>query len=228
MTGTPTEQPLPLPLVRVQAVGSAFTKRCLDILLATLTLVIAAPILLVASLLIKLTSPGPVIFRQERVGRGERPFTLHKLRTMTHGADDAAHRAYVTRLLREDGATPRDDSGLYKLPADARITRIGHVLRRLSIDELPQLFDVLRGTMSLVGPRPSLPWEHEMLRPEHRARVEVKPGITGLWQVSGRNRLTMLQALELDLEYARNHSLWRDLKILLKTIPVVLWNHGAN
>jgi lipopolysaccharide/colanic/teichoic acid biosynthesis glycosyltransferase len=196
-------------------------KRTLDLVLGSLALVLALPILAIAALAIKATTPGPVFFRQERVGRGGTTFTLWKLRTMYVDTDDSAHRAYVRAMFTGDETQARTRSGLQKLD-DARITRVGGVLRRTSIDELPQLINVLRGQMSLVGPRPALPWEVELFGALGRLRAEVKPGITGLWQVSGRSRLTMREALELDCAYARQRSLLLDLKILASTVPVVL------
>ncbi len=186
-----------------------------------------APLLLVVAALIGLTDRGPALFRQTRIGLGGRPFVMYKFRTMRTGASDEIHRAYVRRLLTEDEPPPGGTSGLYKLDRDPRITRVGAVLRRTSIDELPQLFNVLRGQMSLVGPRPALPWEAELFTDWHRARLLVPPGVTGLWQISGRNRLTMRQGLDLDIEYLKRQSFALDLLILLKTIPAVLTANGA-
>jgi lipopolysaccharide/colanic/teichoic acid biosynthesis glycosyltransferase len=145
-----------------------------------------------------------------------------KFRTMCVDNDDQIHREYVTSLLSDDQPEAGGDSGLYKLDNDPRVTRLGMWLRRTSLDELPQLFNVLSGEMSLVGPRPVLPWEAEMFREKERLRFNVKPGITGLWQVRGRSKLSMRQALELDAEYVRTRSFALDIIILLCTIPALL------
>jgi exopolysaccharide biosynthesis polyprenyl glycosylphosphotransferase len=205
-------------------------KRAVDLVGASVSLVIAAPLMGIVALAVKLDSPGPIFFRQERVGTGGRRFRVVKFRTMVHGASDAAHRELVTRMLTgDDAGTVSGDHGgrpVYKLIGDTRVTRLGQLLRRTSLDELPQLVNVLLGDMSLVGPRPPLPYEIEAYAHWQFDRLEVRPGITGLWQVSGRNLLTYRQMCELDIEYVRRWSLWLDLKILVKTIPVVLFNSG--
>ncbi len=195
--------------------------RALDIVLATAALILASPLIAASWLLAWLSSAGPGLFRQERLGRGAQPFTMLKLRTMRVNCDDAEHRAYVAQMLRGEQAA-RSRRGLYKLGADRRITPAGAFLRKTSLDELPQLFNVLRGQMSLVGPRPVLPWEAEMFRPADALRFAVRPGITGLWQVSGRNRLSMRQALDLDADYVRRYSVRLYLGILLRTVPTML------
>ena len=146
---------------------------------------------------------------------------------MRTGCSDHIHREYVRKLLTEDQPPAGGQGGVFKLENDPRITPIGRLVRRTSIDELPQLLNVIRGDMSLVGPRPALPWEAEMFGTDYSARFVVPPGLTGLWQVSGRNSLTMRQGLELDLEYVARRSLSLDLWILIKTVPVVLSTHGA-
>jgi lipopolysaccharide/colanic/teichoic acid biosynthesis glycosyltransferase len=171
------------------------------------------------AVLVRLTSRGPVLFRQTRVGRTGAPFLMLKFRTMRHGCDDKTHRDYV-RLLLADQAPAHD--GLYKLVDDPRVTRVGAVLRRLSLDEVPQLLNVLKGDMSLVGPRPALDFEADLFPDWAAPRYLVAPGVTGLWQVSGRNRLTMLQGLELDVEYVERRSFVVDLLILARTVPAVL------
>jgi len=193
-------------------------------MLSLALIILAAPLLLLLGLLVRLTSPGPALFRQERLGRERQRFILLKLRTMHTGNDDRIHRDYVTNLLSADPAAGR--SGLFKLDADPRVTRLGAWLRRTSLDELPQLINVLRGDMSLVGPRPVLPWEAELFPQPYQQRFAVKPGITGLWQVSGRSRLAMRQALELDIEYVLRRSFAFDLGILLRTVPA-LFRGGA-
>ena len=166
------------------------------------------------------------MFRQERLGRDKQPFTLLKLRTMVIDNDDRIHRDYVTRMLSAQHSTPAENSGLFKLNADPRKTSLGTWLRRTSLDELPQLFNVLQGEMSLVGPRPVLSWEAQMLDETYQPRFAVKPGITGLWQVNGRSRLSMRKALELDVDYAIRRSFALDLAILLRTVPA-LFRGGA-
>jgi lipopolysaccharide/colanic/teichoic acid biosynthesis glycosyltransferase len=193
--------------------------RLLDLSVACLVLLVASPLLLLIYLVIRLTSPGSGFFRQTRVGMGGRPFVMYKFRTMQQGCDHSVHQEYVRRLLSGQ-AEPED--GLYKLVRDPRVTPIGRFLRRSSLDELPQLFNVLRGEMSVVGPRPSLPWEVEDFPEWASCRFAVRPGLTGLWQVSGRNRLTMLQGLRLDVEYVARRSLAVDLLILLRTVPALL------
>jgi lipopolysaccharide/colanic/teichoic acid biosynthesis glycosyltransferase len=201
-------------------------KRVLDVVGSLAGIIVLAPLLAVLWCLVRWTSAGPAFFRQERLGRGKRPFTLLKFRTMYVNNDDQVHRQYVTSLLSEEEAPTGGARGLYKLESDSRITGIGAWLRRLSLDELPQLFNVLRGEMSLVGPRPVLAWEAEMFSEADHRRFEVKPGITGLWQVSGRSRLSYREQLELDVEYVRRRSLGLDLAILAGTIPA-LFRDGA-
>jgi lipopolysaccharide/colanic/teichoic acid biosynthesis glycosyltransferase len=181
------------------------------------------PLMVVAYVLVRVSTPGPAVFRQARVGRGGKTFDILKFRTMYADCDEDVHREYVTRLLV---GTAEQHDGLYKLGADPRVTRVGAVLRRYSIDELPQLVNVLLGQMSLVGPRPALPWEAEMFPDWALARYSVRPGLTGLWQVSGRNRLTMLQGLRLDVEYVERQSTRLDLAILARTVPTVLAARG--
>jgi lipopolysaccharide/colanic/teichoic acid biosynthesis glycosyltransferase len=201
-------------------------KRPLDLAVGVVTLVLVAPVMLAAAALVRLSSAGPVLFHQPRIGRGEQPFILLKFRTMYLGTDDRAHRDRNTRELKGQLATP--PSGIFKLEDDPRITPAGTLLRRWSVDELPQLFNVLRGEMSLVGPRPSLPWEVELYTPAQRRRHACLPGITGLWQVSGRNRLSMPEMLALDLAYAERCSLRLDLSILLRTPTAVLLDRGTS
>lgn len=201
----------------------AICKRALDLVGAVLMLVLLSPVMFICAVLIKLDSPGPVLFRQQRVGQGGRLFTCLKFRTMYVDADQSLHKQYVLALMAAEGDDSlRDEHGLYKLPNDPRVTRIGRWLRRTSLDELPQLWNVLRGEMSLVGPRPPIPYEVEQYKPEQLGRLTVKPGITGLWQVKGRNRTTFEQMVALDLEYVRRRGLMLDLWILLMTLPVVL------
>jgi len=203
------------------------TKRVFDVVLASTLLVALSPLLLALVVLIRLTSRGPAVFRQERNGRGGRTFMLYKFRTMEDGCSDSIHREYVTQLLLEDEPQCGGQDEVYKLAADPRITTVGSFLRRSSLDELPQLLNVINGSMSLVGPRPTLPWETRLFSEAHCRRFDVTPGVTGLWQVSGRNRLTMRQALDLDVEYVEHASMKLDLIILCKTARAVLLGSGA-
>ena len=195
-----------------------------DVVLAFLALLVSAPIMAVIAILILLTSPGAAIFRQERVGYRQQNFRMLKFRTMWHDSSESVHREFVTRMLAGDDPRSQLGSRLYKLEADPRVTRLGAFLRRTSLDELPQLINVVRGEMSLVGPRPPLPWEVELFKQHYLTRFEVRPGITGLWQVRGRNRLSMQEGLDLDLEYVKRRSVRLYLEILLRTIPAVLFN----
>jgi lipopolysaccharide/colanic/teichoic acid biosynthesis glycosyltransferase len=218
---------LPLEAAAEMALRIPHSKRVLDIVVATALLILLSPLWVVVAVLVQLTSPGPALFRQTRLGRGQKPFVLYKFRTMYAGSSDDVHRQYVAQLLTEDQPATGGRRGLYKLEDDARITKVGRLLRRTSIDELPQLLNVIRGEMSLVGPRPALPWESELIGPVHARRFLVSPGLTGLWQVSGRNSLTMKEGLDLDIEYVDRQSFALDLSILVRTVPVVLSTNGA-
>lgn len=200
--------------------GDEAAKRMVDIVLSLVLIIIAAPLLLLLGFLVRSTSAGPALFRQDRLGRDKKHFTMLKLRTMQIDNDDRIHRDYVA-VLMSDGAATAGGNGLFKLDADPRVTRLGAWLRRTSLDELPQLVNVLRGEMSLVGPRPVLPWEAQLFGEQYQQRFEVKPGITGLWQVSGRSRLSVRTALELDLEYVGRRSFFFDVSILARTLPAV-------
>jgi lipopolysaccharide/colanic/teichoic acid biosynthesis glycosyltransferase len=202
-------------------------RRVLDVGLCLIAMIIAGPLIVLLVCLVRLSSPGPGLFRQERLGRARQPFTMLKLRTMFTDNDDLIHRTYVASLLNDERPAADSSTGLYKLNGDPRVTRLGSFLRRTSLDELPQLLNVLGGSMSLVGPRPVLAWEAEMFDPVHLPRFEVKPGITGLWQIRGRSKLSMRQALDLDVEYVQERSFGRDLFILAMTIPA-LFRGGAS
>ena len=201
-------------------------KRAADAAIAASLLLVLLPVLLVLTALVRATSPGPGFFRQERLGLGGRPFVMHKLRTMHDGVSDEIHRGYVLAQIAA-GPSAVACAGLHKIQDDPRVTPLGRWLRRTSLDELPQLWDVFLGRMSLVGPRPILPWEGEVLTAAERERFRVRPGITGLWQVSGRSRLTMPQAFQLDAQYVRQISAVTDLRILLKTVVVVCHSRGS-
>jgi lipopolysaccharide/colanic/teichoic acid biosynthesis glycosyltransferase len=207
--------------------ASDLGKRLFDLAVASACLLMVFPLLAAVAVLVRLTAPGPAVYRQIRLGRDRRPFVLYKFRTMHDGCGDEVHQRYVRSLAKEKNATPGGRRGLYKLEDDARITPLGRVLRQLSIDELPQLFNVIKGDMSLVGPRPVLPWEAELFHPPYDQRFMVVAGMTGLWQVSGRNRLTFHQGLDLDVEYVHRRCFALDLLILVKTIRVVLFDRSA-
>jgi len=207
----------------------AALKRSLDVFVSAVLLALTSPIFLTISALVKLKSPGPVFFRQDRIGRHGRPFTMLKFRTMHVNNDSAIHKEFVSQLIK--GAAPKGGDGAstpFKIVNDPRVTAIGRLLRKTSLDELPQLWNVWRGDMSLVGPRPPLAYEVEQYKPWHYRRVlEAKPGITGLWQVSGRSRTTFDDMVRLDLRYAKNPSAWADIKILLATPRAVITGKGA-
>ena len=219
------------------ASGYQAGKRLLDIVVASLLLVVMAPVMLLVSLAIWLDSRGPVVFRQRRV-RGEQArgagdpsrnqFTFYKFRTMYTNSDQGVHRQYVTGLINGSALCTQDgNKKLYKLQHDCRVTRIGRILRKTSLDELPQLVNVLRGDMSLVGPRPGIPYEVQQYKSWHLDRLAVRQGLTGLWQVRGRNELAFDDMVQLDIEYVHSASLWLDIKILLLTVPSVLFGRGV-
>jgi len=193
-------------------------KRVLDVVGSIVALVVLFPVLVFAALLIKMTSTGPVLYRQERIGLYGRQFRVWKFRSMRCGSDQR-----VAQLMTEHGGYVP----FYKIRRDPRITRVGRFLRRSSIDELPQLINVLKGEMSLIGPRPQVPAEVDQYAPEHHRRLLMRPGITGLWQVSGRSDVPRDEALLLDLHYVDTWSLHGDLRILLKTPGVVALARGA-
>jgi lipopolysaccharide/colanic/teichoic acid biosynthesis glycosyltransferase len=207
-------------------------KRAVDIVGSAIAILLLSPILLGISVAIKLSSPGPVIFRQRRIGQHGVPFTFLKFRSMHAANEPQHHRDFVTQFI--SGQTPSlatwtNDHVVYKIVQDPRVTRVGRLLRRTSLDEMPQLINVLKGEMSLVGPRPPVPYEMEVYQTWHRRRVlEAKPGITGLWQVNGRSRLCFDDMVRLDLKYATTWSLWLDIKILLQTPRAVLSGEGAH
>ena len=204
-------------------------KRGLDVVGSLTLLMMLSPLLLLIAALVKLSSHGPVIFRQVRIGQMMKPFTMLKFRTMYSDADHRPHHEFVSSFIKASGQVHEPGrNGFFKLTNDPRVTPVGRILRKTSLDELPQLWNVLRGDMSLVGPRPPLPYELEQYRPWHRRRVlEAKPGITGLWQVAGRSRTTFDEMVRLDLRYARTRSLWTDIKILLATPVAVISGKGA-
>jgi len=219
-----------------------FTKRFLDFVIALVLLVLLSPLMLLIALSIKLYSPGPVFYVQERVGakrqrRGNHSywqkvtFRCYKFRTMRIDADSSLHQAYMRALIENDQAKMDElqgqDTKIRKLVRDPRITRPGRILRKLSLDELPQFWNVLRGDMSLVGPRPAIPYEVELYKPWYLRRLEAQPGLSGLQQVTARSTFDFDYQMRLDIEYIQNQSLWLDLKIILKTPLVVIATKGA-
>jgi exopolysaccharide biosynthesis polyprenyl glycosylphosphotransferase len=209
--------------------AARLAKRVSDLVVASMALGILAPLWLLIALLIKLDSRGPVFYKQERVGMDGRVFLFYKFRTMRAGTDDTTHREYQRLYIKGQPDSNLGDAErpAYKLRGDERVTRLGRLLRKLSLDELPQLFNVLRGEMSVVGPRPPIPYEVESYELWHRKRLDMKPGITGLWQVSGRNRLPFDEMVRMDLYYIENWSLLLDLRIILQTLPVMLRGDDA-
>ncbi|HDN80162.1 MAG: undecaprenyl-phosphate glucose phosphotransferase [Chloroflexi bacterium] len=211
-----------VPLISVREIyfrrGERLIKRAMDIVGAIVGLVLLAPLMLLIALAIKLDSPGPVLFKQVRVGKGGKEFVMYKFRSMKEGAEEEQER--LKELNEVEGP-------IFKLKDDPRCTRVGRILRRLSLDELPQLYNVLRGEMSLVGPRPPLPSEVAQYKEWHKKRLEVSPGMTGLWQVSGRSQLPFDEMVLLDLYYIENWSPMMDIMILLRTIPKVILGNGA-
>lgn len=208
-----------------------FFKRVLDIVGSIIGLIFFSPFFLIIALAIKLDSPGPIIFKQMRLGKNGEKFKLYKFRSMYENADDLVHREYITNLIggnldkinQGDGEKP-----IFKMKADERITKVGKIIRKLSLDELPQFMNVLRGEISLVGPRPPIPYEIEKYEPWHLRRIlEMKPGITGLWQVGGRNTTTFNDMVRMDLRYVKNWTFRLDLKILMKTMLEVFRPSGA-
>jgi exopolysaccharide biosynthesis polyprenyl glycosylphosphotransferase len=206
-------------------------KRTIDITVSALAAILCSPLFLAIAIAVRLSSKGPILFKQERVGQYGKPFTFLKFRSMYAGNDHSEHKEFVTKLISEDSTSdllPKHGSGIYKITNDKRVTRVGRFIRRTSLDELPQLINVLKGDMSLVGPRPPIPYELAAYQTWHRRRVlEVKPGITGLWQVTGRSRVKFDEMVRLDLRYATTWSPWLDLKILFRTPMAVIKGSGA-
>jgi lipopolysaccharide/colanic/teichoic acid biosynthesis glycosyltransferase len=206
-------------------------KRTIDIIGSLVGLSLASPLIFLTILAIKTTSPGPVIFKQTRLGKKGIRFSFYKFRSMYWNTDDRIHRDYIANLIKgnlEEINEGVEGKPLYKMKSDPRVTPVGKIIRKLSIDEVPQFFNVLKGEMSLVGPRPPIPYEVERYKLWHLRRVlDVKPGITGLWQVDGRSKTSFDDMVRLDLRYARDWSLWLDVKILLKTVRAVLRSSGA-
>jgi lipopolysaccharide/colanic/teichoic acid biosynthesis glycosyltransferase len=202
-------------------------KRSIDVLVSALGLVVLSPFLLLIAVAVRLESHGPALFRQVRLGKNGQPFTFYKFRTMVDGNDPSLHRRYVERLITRPSEELKGDTGSFKIEHDPRVTKVGGFLRRTSLDELPQLLNVLNGEMSLVGPRPPLVYEAELYSERASRRLECTPGITGLWQVSGRCLTTFDEMVELDIEYIESWSLGLDMAILARTLPAVINGGGA-
>lgn len=218
----------PIPLLTAAERRYERRKRILDVTVALASLILLSPVLLLMALAIKLTSRGPVFFRGTVHGRFGQQFTYHKFRTMVAGGDNSAHRQFIQAYVAESrGGGPAAEDGVYKLTNDRRITRVGAILRKTSLDEMAQMIDVLRGHMSIVGPRPPVPYEYEQYSEEDKERLIALPGITGLAQVRARGKCSFAEMVALDREYIANRSLALDLQIMLETIWVMLTRKGA-
>lgn len=249
--------------VRAIPLGYRLLKRSLDVIVSASVLLALSPLLAITMLVIKLTSKGPALFRQQRVGEGGRIFTMYKFRSMYQDSDHTLHQIAYAHFVQGHGGNGKVDRETLRLAEraipslvveetedltlphlswlrrqlhrlrpilhaeDPRITPIGALIRITSIDELPQLFNVLRGDMTLVGPRPPIPYEVRLYGPKHLRRLTVRPGVTGIWQVRGRNRVSFEQMVDMDIEYIENRSFWLDVKLMLLTIPAVLAPRGA-
>lgn len=222
-------------VIEVRQIRSYRSKRYLDIIAAVISLLVTAPLAGIIALFIRLTSPGPVLFAQERIGENGETFTFFKFRSMRIGCDDSSHREYIALFIQgdEEGLAKFQEregakkKNIYKMQCDDRITPIGRFLRRTSLDELPQLINVLRGDMSMVGPRPHIPYEVEMYKDWHRRRLAGKPGITGWWQVHGRSRVTFDDSVKMDIWYLEHQSLILDIRIMFRTITKAIVGRGA-
>lgn len=215
-----------------------YGKRYLDVTLTILALIFLFPVMMVIAILIKLDTRGPVLFTQERVGSRRcirdgqtawqiQKFRVLKFRTMINNADPALHQAYIKAFIEGNAEPAGPDGKMFKLTNDPRVTRVGKFLRKTSLDELPQLFNVLKGEMSLVGPRPVPVYEFEQYNEWHCGRLATLPGITGYWQVSGRCQVSFEEMIQMDIEYVQQQTLWVDLKIILLTVPAVVSGRGA-
>jgi lipopolysaccharide/colanic/teichoic acid biosynthesis glycosyltransferase len=202
-------------------------KRLFDIALAAIFLIVFSPLILLIGIGIRLHSPGGIFYRQVRIGKDGIPFTMLKFRSMRIGNDSQVHKQHVQRLIRED-ARPKDlGSRSLKMVRDPRITGLGKILRKLSLDEIPQFINVLRSEMSIVGPRPSMPYEYELYQDWHHGRLRVLPGITGLWQVIAHNQVSFSEMVRIDLDYIESMNLWLDLKIMIMTPIEMLRGKGG-
>ena len=203
--------------------GYGTFKKSFDVSVAFILVLLSLPLMIILAICIKITSKGPVLFVQERVGKGGKPFKFYKFRSMAHNNDNSIHEAFMQKLIRGEVMAEYDETAPhFKMENDPRITEFGQFIRKTSLDELPQLFNVLNGSMSLVGPRPPIPYEVQAYKSWHLQRLSIKPGITGLWQVSGRSSLAFDEMVELDIEYIQKRNIFLDIKILLQTIPAAL------
>jgi lipopolysaccharide/colanic/teichoic acid biosynthesis glycosyltransferase len=228
--GNKEERVAAIPLMTAAERRYERAKRVLDVTVALTSLIVLSPVLLLMALAIKLTSKGPVLYRSTVHGRYGVPFTWHKFRSMRIDSDDAIHRQFIAAYVKQSrgGECPATgEQGLYKLTPDPRVTRVGAILRKSSLDEMAQMIDVLRGHMSIVGPRPPVPYEYQMYTEEDMDRLSVLPGITGLAQVRARSKCTFAEMVALDREYIANRSIGLDLRIMLETIWVILRGKGA-
>lgn len=201
-------------------------KRVLDIIFSFFVLIPCCMVIAIVAVLVRLDSPGPIFYRQKRVGMNGVEFDIYKIRSMHVNSDDCLHRKAIAEFM--NGYKLNDDTDTsYKKNADSRITRVGRFIRKTSIDELPQFFNVLRGEMTLVGPRPPVPYEVENYSPYDWQRLSAKPGLTGVWQVYGRSRVTFQEMVEMDIQYLQQQSLWQDLKLIILTVPVMLQGRGG-
>lgn len=203
-----------------------FIKRALDILLGGGALLVLSPALLTIALLIRLDSPGPALFKQERLGKNLKPFTIYKFRTMAHGASDSLHRDAVRRTAQMRRSEIEEEGSAFKSLEDPRITRLGRFLRKWNLDELPNLINVIRGDMSLVGPRPALDYELPYYKDWFYRRFVVRPGLTGIWQVERTQAENYDDMMRMDIRYVNTFSIWLDLKLMLLTIPAVIRERG--
>jgi lipopolysaccharide/colanic/teichoic acid biosynthesis glycosyltransferase len=200
-------------------------KRVFDFLVSLIAIILLSPLLALVAIIVKLDSKGPALFKQERIGQYGKPFMVYKFRSMRTDANDEVHRAAVEKFMQ--GQQIGDSNNAFKLQRDPRITRVGGFIRATSLDELPQLFNILKGDMSLVGPRPALRYEVEQYRYRHRYRLLVTPGLTGIWQVYGRSKVDFETLVSMDLHYVTDGSIWLDLKLILLTFGVVFKRSGG-
>lgn len=218
--------------------GYYFLKRVLDLVIVIPASIILAPVFIIIAIMIKLDSPGPIIFKQTRVGVKRRSykattvwdpieFTCYKFRTMSHNSDPSVHQNYIVDFVEGRVKPSKNNNAQYKLFNDSRITHIGRILRNTSLDEFPQLLNIFYGEMSLVGPRPDVPYAVRHYKKWHHERLTALPGLTGLWQTKGRSKVTFDEMVQMDIEYIHNQSILLDIKILILTIPAVLMGRGA-
>jgi lipopolysaccharide/colanic/teichoic acid biosynthesis glycosyltransferase len=215
------------PRVFLYRKGYQIAKRVMDVAICLLAMPLTLPLLAICALAVRIDSPGPTLFVQERIGKGGRRFRMYKFRTMQHNLDDGSHRVFMKAFVNGRIGDGENGGAIYKPAQASQVTRVGRILRKTSLDELPQLINVLRGAMSLVGPRPNVLWEFEEYRGWHQERLEVLPGITGLAQVRGRSGITFDSIVKYDIEYIEKRSLAMDLRILWWTVLSVLFGTGA-